>query len=81
MHISSGIRTHNRSVPADEGMYSGTSNFENNPIQEMIRLSSCSTFEFSFPIWNNVNWINPFQTPKIYPIWNIVSAYFKRPYW
>jgi hypothetical protein len=27
-----------------------------------------STFELNFPIWNNANWINPFQTPKIYQI-------------
>jgi hypothetical protein len=35
--------------------YGGTSNFEQNPFQETVRLSSCSTFELNFPIRNNVN--------------------------
>jgi hypothetical protein len=52
----------------NESKYSGTSNFEHNPFQETVWLSSCSNFELNFPIRNNVNWINPFQTPKIYPI-------------
>jgi hypothetical protein len=47
------------------GQYSGTSNFEHNPSQETVRLASCLTFGLNFPIWNNVSWINPFQTPKI----------------
>jgi hypothetical protein len=45
-----------------------TSKFERNPFRETVRISSCSNFELNFPIWNNVNWINPFQTPKICPI-------------
>jgi hypothetical protein len=50
--------------------YNGTSNFEHNPFQETIRLSSYSSFELNFPIWNNVNWINSFGPPKF-------TQYFK----
>jgi hypothetical protein len=44
--------------------YSGTSNFENNPFQETVRLSICSTFELNFPIRNNANWIIRSRPPK-----------------
>jgi hypothetical protein len=37
------------------GIYSGPSKVEHNPFQEAVRLSICSTFEFNFPIRNNVN--------------------------
>jgi hypothetical protein len=57
-----------RRYSATAVVYSGTSNFEHSPFQETVRLSSCSTFELNLPIWNNVNWINPFPDPKIYPV-------------
>jgi hypothetical protein len=52
IHIISPLLTHHCNYIS--AVYSGTSNFEHNPFQETVRLSSCSSFELIFPMRNNV---------------------------